>query len=105
MASLSDAEKCPRCKESGKRVSKQPSGNAGNTVHIFKCENSTCPWGRDPDDMGWIVELDPKGNVLERGNSTEKQFPLLKSVDEKQVAKWAEGLSQPVEKLDDTPEL
>lgn len=105
MATLSEAEKCPRCKEQGRRVNEQPSGNLGNKVLIFKCENTRCPWGRDPDDMGWIVELDPRGNVLERGNDPTKQFPLLPNISEREVAKWAEGLSQPVEKLDDTPEL
>jgi hypothetical protein len=74
MATLEEASRCPKCREPGKKMGEKPSGNPGNKALIYHCENQTCKWGADPDDMGWIVEIDVRGNVSER-TPGDKQFP------------------------------
>jgi len=87
MATWEEASKCPRCNQPGRQTSAVPSGNPGNKVVTLKCENSACPWGRDPEDLGWIVELDPQGNVCER-KPGDVQFPKMGKIP-KSIAEQA----------------
>lgn len=107
MATLEEASRCPSCKETGEQYAVRPSGNPGNKVLMFRCKNSTCKFGSDPEDIGWIVELDREGNIPER-KAGEKQFGLILpkgSAAEERAKKIAESYSRPVENLDETPEV
>jgi len=109
MASLEQASKCPKCDEEGNKWNEKPSGRPGNKVLFFRCQNTTCEWGsQGEDDMGWIVEVDPKGNVLER-DPRDKQFPSIPEAVADKVRQQAEQvgkqMAKPIKSLEDTPEI
>jgi hypothetical protein len=105
MATLDEASKCPRCKEPGEKYGEKASGRRGNKVLMYRCNNTTCPWGKDPDDMGWIVEVNDRGEIQERG-ATDKQFPVLPPNEEmeRRIREVAEQYSKPTS-IRQTPEV
>lgn len=106
MASLDEASKCPICKEPGNKYEERSSGNAGNKVLMYRCTNTTCRWGQDPEDMGWIVEVDSSGAIAER-KAHDKQFPSLKPPPEaiEHARRVGEQLAKPTNDLKNTPEI
>ena len=76
MATLQEAEACPKCGEPGNKYAEKPSGNIGNKVLMYRCGNSACIWGQDPEDLGWIIEVDHRGQIPDR-KAGVKQFPDL----------------------------
>lgn len=104
MATLQEAEKCPICGHPGNKYTEKPSGNLGNKVLMYRCTNSECRWGKDPEDFGWIVEVDFKGQIPER-KPHDKQFPTLPALTAQQerAIEEARQYAQPVDPKDLEP--
>jgi hypothetical protein len=106
MTTLNEAARCPICNEPGHQYAVKPSGNPGNKVLMYRCTNSQCRWGSDPEDLGWIVEVDQTGNIPER-TAADKQFEPL-HVDPaviERAQQAAKAYAKPVQDLKKTPEV
>jgi hypothetical protein len=62
MATIEEAQRCPRCDKPGELGAARPHPEkAGHQVLMATCRNPLCPWL----DTGWTIMLLPDGSVPE----------------------------------------
>lgn len=87
MATIEEAQRCPKCGFTGREDLVQPAANRDGKVYTYKCVTATCPWY----ETGWTVQVKANGEIPTRDTgNVNKQFHRLTAGQEGMASRQIE---------------
>jgi hypothetical protein len=80
LATLDEAQRCPRCNNPGKKIAERPVANSGgHKVIIMECVTEGCVYGPDKNlrltGERYFFQVRPDGTIPDPEDNPQKAFP------------------------------